>query len=115
MKKLKLFTAAIAALIILNSNAFAQEAKKYDIEPNHTSVTWTADHFGFSHVTGKFTEVEGSILFDEKHPEKSSVDVTIKINSLSTGLPKFDKHLKSKDFFNADEFETATFVSKKLL
>ncbi len=112
MHKLKLFSAAIFALTF-SSQAFA-EAAKYQIEPNHSHVNWTANHFGFSNQTGKFSDISGEINFDEKKPQDSSVDVTIKIASLTTGLAKFDGHLKSADFFDAEKFPTAKFVSKKI-
>ena len=117
MKILKLLTAAIIALTLLNKNSFALEAEdknKYVIEPYHTSVLWVANHFGFSDVSGKFTEIEGNIIFDEKNPSKSAVDVVIKISGLKTGIEKFDAHLKSADFFDEKRFLTAKFVSKKV-
>jgi hypothetical protein len=114
MKKLKLLSVSIAALFLASANSFAQEANQYKIDPNHTSVTWSANHFGFSNPSGKFSDIDGSITFDEKNPKKSEVSVTIKIASLNTNLPKFDQHLKSKDFFDAEAFPTATFVSKKV-
>jgi polyisoprenoid-binding protein YceI len=67
MKKLKLLTAAIIALIFFTKNVLAEEVK-YAIEPTHANVLWTANHFGFSDVSGKFSEIEGSIIFDEKNP-----------------------------------------------
>ena len=113
MKKLKLISAAIFAFAMSNA-AIAADENKYVIEPNHASVVWFANHFGFSNPSGKFSEVEGDLVFDETHPEKSAVNVTIKTTSLVTGLTKFDSHLKSADFFNVEKFPTATFVSKKV-
>ncbi len=112
MHKLKILSAAVLALTF-SSQAFA-EAVKYQIEPNHSHVNWTANHFGFSNQTGKFSDISGEINFDEKKPQDSSVDVTIKIASLTTGLPKFDGHLKSADLFDEEKFPTAKFVSKKI-
>ena len=112
MHKLKLISSAVLALTF-SSQAFA-EAVKYQIEPNHSHVNWTANHFGFSNQTGKFSDISGEINFDEKKPQDSSVDVTIKIASLTTGLPKFDGHLKSADLFDEEKFPTAKFVSKKI-
>ena len=114
MKKIKLLTVAIFAFLSFVYNANAKE-NKYAIEPNHTSVLWTANHFGFSNVSGKFTDIEGAIVFDEKEPKKSSVDVTIKISGLNSGIAKLDEHLKSKDFFDVANFLTAKFVSKKII
>ena len=102
-----------------SSIALAQDASnienKYTIEKNHTSVMWIADHFGFSKVSGKFTDISGEIVFDEKKPQISSVQVEIKTDSIATGLPKFEEHLKSKDFFDVKNFPTAKFVSKKII
>ena len=117
MKTLKLVASAVIAFAFLSQNSFAQETKdqnKYTIEPYHTSVLWVANHFGFSDVSGKFSEIEGSVTFDEKNPSKSAVDVAIKLSGLKTGIEKFDTHLKSKDFFDAEKFPNAKFVSKKV-
>jgi polyisoprenoid-binding protein YceI len=94
------------------SNALANN--EYKFEKNHTSVMWVANHFGYSSVSGKFTDIDGSITFDESAPQNSKVEATIKIKSLATGLPKFNDHLFSKDFFNLDKFAEAKFVSKKV-
>ena len=113
MTKLKLIAIAAIAFAFSAKASFA-EAVKYQIEPNHAYVSWFANHFGFSNQSGKFSDVSGEIVFDEAKPANSSVDVTIKIASLVTGLTKFDQHLKSADFFDAEKFPTAKFVSKKI-
>ncbi len=113
MNRLKLLSVAIFALTFSSKIVFA-ESLKYEIEPNHSHVNWTANHFGFSNQTGKFSDISGEINFDEKAPQNSSVDVVIKIKSLSTGLSKFDSHLMSADLLNEKEFPTAKFVSKKV-
>jgi polyisoprenoid-binding protein YceI len=108
----KIFT-TIATLAFLTSAANA--ADTYTFDQNHTSVSWSANHFGFSNPSGKFTEVSGSLTLDEKNPKNSAVDVVIKIESLVTGLSKFDKHLKSADFFDAEKFPTAKFTSTSVV
>ncbi len=114
MKNLKSAIIALALFASVNTNSFAESAQ-YQIEKNHTSVVWFANHFGYSNSSGKFTDIDGTITFDEKSPAASVVDVTIKIASLNTGLPKFDQHLKTADFFNLEKYETAKFVSKKVV
>lgn len=93
----------------------AGAADIYKFDPSHSSVSWSANHFGFSNPSGKFTDMDGTIIIDEYNPQNSSVDVTIRIASLSTGLPKFDSHLKSADFLDADKYPTAKFVSTSVL
>ncbi len=113
MYKSKLLFAAIFTSFFASQWASA-EPVKYQLESNHAFVVWSASHFGFSDQMGKFPEITGEIIFDEKKMSESSVDVTIKIDSLVTGSEKFDAHLKSADFFDVKKFPTAKFVSKKV-
>ena len=106
----KLLLPITLALFAFSANA----ADTYKFDPHHTSVVWTANHFGFSNPSGKFSEVEGDLILDEKNPAKSQVNVTVKMVNLFTGYTNFDNHLKSADFFNVEKFTTATFVSKKV-
>lgn len=109
---MKIFLKLLAASLLAFS---AQATETYKFDPNHVNINWNANHFGFSNPSGKFNDVEGTLLLDEKNPRNSSVEVTIKINSLTTGLPKFDSHLKGPDFFDAEKFPTAKFVSKNVI
>ena len=104
----------IAAILILPFIGTAHAAETYKFDPNHSTVIWKSEHMGFSSPSGRFTGVSGSVTLDETNPAASSVDVTIDLNSISTGLPKFDEHLKSKDFFNVETNKTATFKSTKV-
>ncbi|MSP33891.1 MAG: polyisoprenoid-binding protein [Rickettsiales bacterium] len=106
----KLLLTSTLALFAFSTNA----AESYKFDPHHTSIVWTANHFGFSNPSGKFSEVEGDLTLDEKNPAKSQVNVTVKMANLFTGYSNFDNHLKGNDFFNIEKFTTATFVSKKV-
>ncbi len=94
-------------------SSFVYAAETYTIDPSHTAVIWHISHFGFSHPTGKWM-VSGTILFDEAHPDKSTVEVTIPVNAITTGDPELDKHLNAPLFFDTEKFPTATFVSNKI-
>ncbi|MBU6140658.1 MAG: YceI family protein [Proteobacteria bacterium] len=113
MHKRNLLSAAIFAAFFASQSAFA-EPVKYQLESSHAFVVWTASHFGYSDQMGKFPDITGELIFDEKKMSESSVDATIKIDSLVTGSEKFDNHLKSADFFDVKKFPTARFVSKKI-
>jgi polyisoprenoid-binding protein YceI len=80
----------------------------YKVEPTHTFVMWEAKHFGTSTSRGRFDKKDGTIEIDAV-AKKGSAEITIDMKSMSTGVAPFDKHLTGKDFFNADEFPTATF------
>lgn len=106
----KLLLPVTLALFAFSANA----ADSYKFDPHHTSVVWTANHFGFSNPSGKFSEIEGDITLDEANPAKSQVNVVVKMVNLFTGYSNFDNHLKTDDFFNIEKYTTATFVSKKV-
>ena len=101
---------ALASLLALATFA-AQAADTYTIDPTHTQVEFTYSHFGFSNITGRFDAIESEFLFDPADPTQSSVKVTIPVASISTGVEKLDTHLLSADFFDAEKYPTATFVS----
>ena len=109
MKKLLIILANFFCFINL-----ANGADLYKIDPMHANVVWSANHFGFSSPSGKFSDVEGKIIVDERNPQNSSIEVVIKTNSISTAFPKFDTHLKSADFFNVEKFPIAIFKSTSI-
>lgn len=110
MKKFILLAAAAAALASV-STARAESAT-YAIEPTHTFVTFEVQHFGTSTNRGRFDKKEGTVTFD-RAGKSGKVDISIDAGSINTGTGPFDKHLQSKDFFNAAEFPKVTFVGDK--
>lgn len=109
MNKKSLF---FIAFFLISKNLFAQDL--YKIDNAHTNLVWYANHFGFSKPSGKFTDIEGKILLDERNPQNSSVEIIVKTNSISTGFSKFDNHLKSADFFDVEKFPIALFKSQSI-
>lgn len=87
-------------------------AAEYKIDSNHANARFAANHFGTSTNTGGFYGLTGTVSYDAK-AQTGSVDVVIPMSALNTGLPGFDKHLKSKDFFNAEKFPEMRFQSTK--
>jgi polyisoprenoid-binding protein YceI len=99
-------------LVSLATPALA--ADTYKLDPMHTAIVFHVNHFGFSSPSGKFMNVDGSVMLDQKNPAASKVNVTIPIATIATDVAKLDEHLKSKDFFDAATYPTATFVSTKV-
>ena len=90
------------------------EPVTYKLDPTHTNVLFSWNHFGFSNPTANLGLGEGTLVFDEKDAAKSSVEVTLPLANLDTHLSKLDEHLKKPDFFDADKFPTVTFKSTKV-
>ena len=85
----------------------------YTIDPAHSEVFFQVRHL-VTKVRGRFSDLEGTINYDADNPEQSSVNVSIKTSSINTNVTDRDTHLRSADFFSAEEHPTLTFRSKKL-
>ena len=103
-----LIATTLAAAVLC---AQAQTAT-YAIDPNHTFATFEISHFGTSTNRGRFDKKSGTVQLD-KAAKTGKLDITIDTSSINSGTAAFDKHLQSKDFFNAAEFPTARFVGDK--
>jgi len=99
----------------LSSQVFAAENYVIDTKGMHAFVEFKIKHLGYSWLKGRFNDFNGEFTYDEKNPEKSSVDVTIKTASVDSNHAERDKHLRSGDFLNVSKYPTATFKSTKIV
>lgn len=106
MKKMFLL---LAAMLTLSSLALGAEV--YTIDGAHSSANFAVKHLGISTVRGRFTDVSGSILFDQAVPEKSSVTAVIRSASVTTDNATRDKHLNTADFFDTAKYPEIRFQS----
>lgn len=86
-------------------------ATSYKIDVAHSTVEFAVKHMMVATVRGQFTEVSGDIVYNAGNPASSSVNATINVASIATRDAQRDGHLKSPDFFDADNFPTITFAS----
>jgi polyisoprenoid-binding protein YceI len=86
----------------------------WEIDPAHSSAQFSARHMMISNVKGEFTKVTGRVDFDGENIERSSIDASVDVNSISTREAARDAHLKSADFFDAEKFPVRTFKSKRV-
>jgi polyisoprenoid-binding protein YceI len=97
---------------LLGAAVSAQAAPvTYQLDPGHTMVLFSWNHFGYSNPTADLGLGEGTLVFDEQHPAQSSVQVTLPLDRLDTHVPALDEHLKKPDFFDAAKYPTVTFKS----
>ena len=85
-------------------------AGTWAIDPVHSEVGFMARHFGVSKVRGRFDKFEGTIVTAED-PFASSVNATIDVTSIDTNQEQRDAHIRSADFFDAENHPTMTFAS----
>ena len=105
--------AGAAALIAALALAIAPaRADIYDLDPEHTEVRFSWDHLGLSRQSGRFTDLKGVVNFNASNPATSTVEVTIPLQGIQTGVKKLDEHLlTSREFFNPDTHPNITFKS----
>ena len=84
---------------------------RWDFDFTHSNVDFSVRHLLVSKVRGRFNKWGGTLVYDEKDPTRSSVEVTIDAASVDTSEPQRDTHLRSADFFDVAKFPTATFVT----
>jgi polyisoprenoid-binding protein YceI len=86
-------------------------AKVFDLDPVHSSVVFRIKHMNVAHFFGRFNDISGSFLLDPASPEASTVNISIRTESVDTANSDRDRHLRSADFFSAREFPAITFKS----
>ncbi len=77
----------------------------------HSEVDFGILHMSLSKVHGRFGNIGGEIVWNAADVTKSTVNVTIDVNTVDTGVAPRDSDLKSANYFDAAQFPTATFVS----
>jgi len=77
---------------------------KWSIDPTHSEVQFKVKHLMITTVTGYFQKfnVEAETT-DEQFTSAESVVFTADVNSISTNNEQRDTHLKSADFFDAEQ------------
>ncbi|MBU1375398.1 MAG: YceI family protein [Alphaproteobacteria bacterium] len=90
------------------------KAGAYTLNSDHSKVTWSVNHLGFSTYTGQFQGVTGTLKIDPANLAATDLQVTIDTNLVGTLTPALDTHLKSADFLDTAKFPTATFKSTKV-
>jgi polyisoprenoid-binding protein YceI len=84
---------------------------KWQLDPYHTQVEFSAKHLGMMTVRGHFTEVNASGDIHPEQPEQSSVQVTIGAASIRTNNEIRDNDLRSANFLDVEKFPVLTFKS----
>ena len=96
--------------LLLSFTTKDAEAPTWNIDNNHTSISFEATHF-FTPVAGSFKDFDGNLNFDPENLESSSADFTVQIASVENDNEKRNGHLQSEDFFDAKKYPEMKFTS----
>jgi len=103
----------VAALFAFAGSAFAAPVT-YRIDPDHTNVLASWNHFGYSNPSINFGQAEGTIVYDAENVANSSVQVTLPLTGLSALAGEFYDHLTGDKWFDAAKYPDAIFNSTQV-
>lgn len=84
-------------------------ATKWAIDTTHTEVQFKVKHLVIATVTGSFKKFSGSIESESDDFDGAQASFSLDVNSIDTNQSDRDAHLKSPDFFAAEQYPTADF------
>src|SRR5256885_8010803 len=103
----------LTAIVVLASVTPAMAADVYVSDPAHTQAFFETGHLGISWVRGRFKDVDAKILVD-RVSKQGTIEAVIKTPTLDTGFEARDKHVRSADYLDVEQFPTMIFKSNRL-
>jgi polyisoprenoid-binding protein YceI len=89
-------------------------AVKWKIDPAHSEIQFKVKHLMITTVTGYFRKFDLEVETDnEDFRTAGSIEFTADINSIDTNNDQRDTHLKSADFFDAENHGQIRFSGKE--
>ncbi len=86
----------------------------WSVDKVHSKIGFKVKHLGISNVRGEFKEYDVSISLDGTDLSTLKTKAAIQTGSVFTDNERRDGHLRSPDFFSADDFPAMTFTSKSV-
>ncbi len=101
-------------LLLAGLTSLLAQTNNWKLDAAHTSVQFSVKHMLISQVKGEFPEFSGSIQLPDDNFTNAQISGTVAVSSLDTDNDRRDNHLKSEDFFLAEEYPEMTFKSSKV-
>ena len=103
------------AILALAAPLAMAQASTWKSDPNHSEVDFAVKHMAVSNVHGRFGTVDATLVYDDQDVTKSTVNATINVAGIDTGVPGRDNDLKGTRFFDAATSVSYTHLSRHLL
>ncbi|WGS51938.1 YceI family protein [Paraburkholderia sp. D15] len=97
----------------VSQNETRVPAGRYEIDPDHCSITFDIDHFKYSRFTMRFDRKRGQLDWNEGGLDKSTASITIDAASIDTNVPLLDKMVKSDSMLDVERYPEIRFVSTR--
>ena len=105
----------LAALVALAAPLALAQTSTWAPDKAHSAVDFSVLHMSLSNVRGRFGNIGGTVTWNDADITKSTLNVTIDVSSVDTGVSQRDGDLKGPNFFDVAQYPTATFVSTSIV
>lgn len=86
----------------------------WKIDPAHSEIEFKAKHLMITTVKGHFREFDAEVVTENDDFNTATlIRFTADINSIDTNNEQRDTHLKSSDFFNAEQYRKIEFLGTR--
>lgn len=86
----------------------------WQIDPNHANLGFSGKHMVISKVKGKFEDYQVDLNVDEENLANSAATIRVAVASVDSGFGQRDDHLRSADFFDAEQYPYITFATREI-
>ncbi len=90
------------------------QTSTWTIDKTHSNIDFEVKHLMISKIRGHFRDFDATLIIDEEQPEQSRITAEIDVASIDTSVEDRDTHLRSDDFFGAEQFPKITFESTRV-
>ncbi len=87
---------------------------KWALDPMHSELQFKIRHLMITNVTGQFTQFTVNAETEGDDFSTAKINFSAEVASVNTNNEQRDGHLKSPDFFDAEQFPTMTFESTEV-
>jgi len=91
-----------------------RDKERWEIDAGHSQLGFSLRHIVVSEIQGFFRSWGGGMLFDPGAVSRTQIQVWIDVDSIDTGAPERDAHVRSAEFLDAPQFPRALFTSTEI-
>ena len=100
---------SLVAAIILAATSFGQTI--WTTDKNHAQLHFSAFHYGIAHIEGIFKEFTVTMTSEKEDFSDAQIEMVAQVNSINTQMEMRDNDMRSKRWFDAEQFPVITFKS----
>jgi polyisoprenoid-binding protein YceI len=100
---------SILTVFVFNMAIFSQNT--FTLDKNHSKLSFTAMHFGISHVEGRFKNFEASLKANKEDFTDAVIEMTAEAKTIDTDVEMRDKDLRSANWLDVETYPKIVFKS----